>query len=776
MDWTQAIGLMLAPSGACYAPSVGQLDQGRRVFQSPETYRMYHLLAHSDEKDRFYRIQRGDLSNEGEAEFIRLDEAQFLRTARQACIEAYYHVLTADEDLQKILLDTGTLPITYQGGFRPYVLDASRQNGYGYDIVGKALMHLRTVWHRKPRPSRKDATASPIDAQDPTSVGLIVLCIAECWTLLTHAQDDLTRFLGRSAFEILNVLRVPYDEALLRKWQARLSAAGGLIDLDGLTPEQVRVLVENEIVYPGNLAGFLRKQGIGRYLTALRAALHRRLWHLVAKDVLAVHYPTIPASQHDAYIAANSPPDVIERQGKALVDLFLAGKWIIPSAEEQQIVSDTLRILKSTDFVRDALFYVPRIYILQHLGEPIRFLALFDFVDYDDMADALSPSYVRNLVIEGRSFPTVLHYILFRTLSNYFPSTETERLYKASTTAQDGAPLTVFDNAMERQFQKLLDDRRRELLYEGIVERIRGNPVFLALTFYTSPPAPPRDADAHSPITDADAALRRIEDTKAMQFPALTQFLRTCSEHRVDLRIVEIILEFWIAVWPRILAWSRFTRLVFPTRIRRSDALFTLFFRVFYKDDLTILRELLPSPIPPKTAILTEALVTYLCALNPAEGRTLGVSTVLRQHVAAYVSATLECPLDALPLTFVCRDPVEPIPAVPSSGSMPLGVFYDHLDTLLHAYTVASIDLGVPWDDRILLYIQYFILGHQTSTQLLPEKRTLVIRNKMSQVALRPSLWVSPEIMERFDFLRDLPDLIPHPEKTLLQISHLYAG
>lgn len=774
MDWTQAIGLMLAPSGACYAPSVGQLDEGRRVFQSPETYRMYHLLAHSAEKDRFYRVQRGDISNEGEAEFIRLDEAQFLRTARQACIEAYYHVLTEDEDLRKILLDTGTLPITYQGGFRPYVLDASQQNGYGYDIVGKTLIHLRTVWQRKPRPTRKDVLASPIDSQDPSSIGLIVLCIAECWTLLTHAQDDLTRFLGRSAFEILNVLRVSYDEALLRKWHSRLMTAGGLSDLDGLAPEQIRLLVENEIVYPGNLAGFLRKQGIRRYLTALRAALHRRLWHIVAQEVLAIHYPAIPPAQHDAYIAANSPPEIIDRQGKTLVDLFLAGKWIIPSTEEQQIVSETLRILKSTDFVRDALFYVPRLYILQHLGEPIRFLALFDFVDYEDMADALSPSYVRNLVINGRLFPTVLHYILFRTLSNYFPHSETDRLYKASTT-RDGSPLTVYNNTMQQQFQSLLDERRRELLYDGIVERIRGNPVFLALTFYTSPPALPTDKDVQ--LTDADVALRRIEDTKTIEFPELTQFLRTCYEHEVDLRIVEVILEFWIAVWPKILAWSRFSRLVFPTRVRRSEVSFRLFFQVFYKDDLTVLHDLLPDPTPPRAAVLTDTLVAYLCSLNPTEGRALGVSTVLRGHVAAYVTAALEYPIGGLPLTFVCRDPIDPLPAASSSpASIPLGTFYDELHTFLHAYTTASINLDVPWDDRILLYMQYFILGHQTSTQLLPEKRTLVIRNKMSQVALRPSLWVSPQIMERFAFLRDLPDLISRPEKTLLQISHLYTG
>jgi len=130
LDFVQMAGLLLAPSDGCYGAPVGQIEYEGRVYQSPEAFMMAFLIEDRETRDRFYREQLQGVGSL-EAVFTRSDEEQFIRTATTACIEAYHYIFEKDPDLLGILSETDGMPIYYHGGFRPYVLNMSNEDGYG---------------------------------------------------------------------------------------------------------------------------------------------------------------------------------------------------------------------------------------------------------------------------------------------------------------------------------------------------------------------------------------------------------------------------------------------------------------------------------------------------------------------------------------------------------------------------------------------------------------------------------------------------------------------
>lgn len=785
MNFSQMTALMLAPARACYAGVTGQIDWKKRVYQSPEAYMMNFMLHDPVSRDRFYRHQSESVHHHTmDLQFLRMDERQCLETARNACIEAYGMVFDQNKDVLGLLLETANTPIWYHGGFRPYLLDISGQNGYGYDVVGKSLMHIRSVYNKKKHPSRKDLFMSPVDTIDALFVGLIVLCLCTCWNLLIHGQDDLTRFMGKSAFEILETLQVVYDDRILRTYRGRLFHSSPLGNAEGLTMADLQAITENEIIYPGNLAGFLRKRGIERYTESVRASLYSKLWGVLAHRVLSDKYPTIPVAHYGAYIGTNTPSDLIMKMGPTLVRLFLDGKLVVSDPSDHQSIVEIIRILDSPDFIKDAIFFVPRLYVLQSLDAAMKQFVIFDYVDYDDMADCLSPSYERNLVIQDLTFPTVLHYIYFKLLCLYFPKDQHHDLYKRSMMSGDGKhPISVHNGEMADRFTRIIQERRLSLLREGLELRIKCNPIFLSLLYYTKEDIPhtlgsinPSSGGGSDTLTDGAKVVIDLDLVKDTQFPFLSDFFRVCKRNNLALPVVETVFQFWLAVWPRLIAWGHFSRLVYPALAKKQERALEVFFEVFYHNDLLLIHRLVPETTPQSIEI-AHALVMYLCDLaggggGGADTRLYDQSTVLREFISRYITALSVVPENDLPKTFVCRPVIDT-----SKSSQHQDNFFPELAHLAKHFVNACATNNMIWDDRILLFMEYFIMGRQIRTQLLPLRRTVTIKMPKKDIVIKSDLtlspWISQTSLELFKFMGNHPEVVPDPDTTLIHISHM---
>lgn len=793
MDYTDMARMLLASSRDCYALPVGRIDSRKRAYQSPETYMMSLLLREdSSARDRFYRYQSESSSTDCEMEFFRLDESQFFWTAWEACTEAYAHVLRTHEDVRTLLIDSQHLPIYYYGGFRSMVLDVSVTNGFGYNIVGHCLMNLRTVLRKRRVPTHKNVRASILESQDTLMIGLVMLGVVHCWNRLVHGQDDLSRFLGKSVFEILSLLGVTYNDETLRKYRAQLSSPDAVRGLEGLDRDDLESIVESEFLHPGNLVGFLRKRGISLYLQSLEQAVYWRLWDFVAQQLLRDDYPDVPPDQYALYIRHNSPPDTVVAKGPLLLAKFLAGKLRVTDPDEHASLTETIRVLRSPDYLRDALFFVPRVYIIQNLGTPFQKLSLYDYVDFDDLTDTLSPCYPYNLVLEEKTFPTILHYIYYKTLSSYFPKKLHAQLYEQSMFDSEHEFLPSVGKPLAERFNELVHQRRIDLLYEGLVLRVRCNPVFFTLLYATK--QSPDDLHPKEIVpegkTDGERAVYRLLQSRTTEFPELSRVCEMLNHYEeggtpLTLPQIELILRFWIAVWTLLLDWIHTVRIVVPAFVRPTlaggDAILHIFFALFYPDTLSLLygttveEDSNNNDIPPAIETVASALVEYLSSALGTGGHYLRRSTVLRRYIASYITAVRLYPSDDIPKTFVCPSAARPIDG---STTLTHAAFLASLATLLRAFIRAHDSFSIPWDDRFLLFFQYVITGKQYSTQLLPHKRILVIPNRgkkdiLIKSQLQLSAWTPPDLLDRFSFLEDHPLIFLHPRATLIQISHL---
>jgi hypothetical protein len=265
--------------------------------------------------------------------------------------------------------------------------------------------------------------------------------------------------------------------------------------------------------------------------------------------------------------------------------------------------------------------------------------------------------------------------------------------------------------------------------------------------------------------------LNHVKDTR---FPFLSDFFRVCKQNEFTLPVVETIFQFWLAVWPRLLAWGHFVRLVYPALARTPERMLQVFFQVFYHDDLMLIHRLVPETTPQSDEI-AYALVMYLCDLaSGVETRPYDQSTTLREFISRYITALSVIPENDLPKTFVCRQPVVVDPRPISSQQTE---FFPKLANLAKHFVIACASNEMIWDDRVLLFIDYFIRGQQLRTQLLPLKRTVTIKMPKKDIVIRSDLtlspWVPQKTLDLFAFIHNHPEIIPDPETTLVHISHM---
>ena len=566
-------------------------------YQDPMLYMNESLLPNDLDRLR-WRTYAQKNPVEAASVFYTMDENNFLHTAREAILSAYTKIFEFSPETSKILLNSAPSSIEYYGGYRNYALNIYGDDAYGFNIVGKTLELLRAVLLKKKNvPGGKKMMMTAVQKgfqqfETPEMIGLLLLTITVCWNRLITGVDDLRVFFGKSVFEIVMMLGLQYSSNVLFSLYHRYESGLLLRELPHLDKTVLQNLVEQELMYPGNLVGFLRKHGFHHYYLAVRQNVYRTLWMSVGRRLMKNRYNHIPEDKWSLFLSENTRPELLEEKGPSLVQAFLRGKIEVEDVQMTQ----KIEFLHQPNLHQDALYFVPRVYSLHSTNASLK---LFDYIDYEDALDRLSPSYVwnkkkgggYNLVMEhGLEFPTVLHYIYFKTTAVYFPqdTASLQSLYKRIMfSSSPDTFVEVLNDTMKQRFEETVHQRRRELLREGIVKRIESNPVLMMpVTYFGIENNIHLDNDKlfTKLLPDDHAVVLTLCDERENIFPELdTVFTRFHQAEHSSIHMTtqetQLVFRVWTALYTKLLTWVQFVDSVIKKPVEAGWI--ELFFRVF---------------------------------------------------------------------------------------------------------------------------------------------------------------------------------------------------
>lgn len=507
---------LTAPSWCMHGRMSGACIKDDMTFDSPGRLVMHEMIRSKTGKARIL-AQPGDPSEL----FHRLDEAQFYKAACDAAHHAYSLIIEEHPDVQEILADTGSSPIYYiGGGFRRLILDMTHHDGYGFNIIGKTLQSLRD------RKTRRSLYLT----------GSILTAMMAMWGLLKTARDDLMGMLGKSVFEILASLGIKNDKSMAESIGRSFRAHIAISSLSPMTWDDISDIIDMEIAYPGNLAGFLRKHGITLYLDACHMIVARILLMIVGEKI--VQKKEGCSAEEAARIAsASTPPNALTTVPRPIVDklmrMYADGRLFVRSPPKN-LIDMFPKLMESENIRRDALAFVPRVYVLQQLAGALNPVFVFDYLDKDDPVDSLSPAYAWDLNINGRLFPTVLHYIYFKALALYYP--EDDDLYHS---AMFPTSRMIGSNELSERFNDLVSRRRRSHYYEAVALRLRDNPALVPIAM-----GPDEDGEIGAMISATSGSL----------FPLLHALVNHFGNFLEPEQISRMIVV-WSRVWAAYTAW-----------------------------------------------------------------------------------------------------------------------------------------------------------------------------------------------------------------------------
>lgn len=570
-------------------------------YQDPLLYMNESLLPNDLDRLR-WRTYAQKNPVEAASVFYVMDEANFLHTARGAIFDAYTKIFEFSPETLKILLNSAPSSIEYHGGYRNYALNIYGDDAYGFNVVGKTLELLRAVLLKKKNvPGGKKMMMTAVQKgfqqfETPEMIGLLLLTITVCWNRLITGVDDLRVFFGKSVFEIVMMLGLQYSSNVLFSLYHRYDSGLLLRECPHLNKTEIQNLVEQELMYPGNLVGFLRKHGFHHYYLAVRQNVYRTLWMSVGRRLMKNRYDHIPEDKWGLFLSENTRPELLEEKGPALVQAFLQGKIEVEDVQMTQ----KIEFLHQPNLHQDALYFVPRVYSLHSTNASLK---LFDYIDYEDALDQLSPSYVwkkKNenkkgggypLVMEhGLEFPTVLHYVYFKTTAMYFPqdAASLKSLYqRIMFSSSPDSFVEVLNDTMKQRFEETVHQRRRELLREGIVKRIESNPVLMMpVTYFGIENNIHLDDDKlfTKQLPEDQAVVLTLCDDRETLFPELdTVFTRFHQAEHSSIHMTseetQLVFRVWTALYTKLLTWVQFVDSVIKKPV--DAGWIELFFTVF---------------------------------------------------------------------------------------------------------------------------------------------------------------------------------------------------
>lgn len=698
---------LTAPSWCMHGRMSGAFLRDDMTFDSPGRMVMHDMIRSQNGRARIL-AQPGDPSEL----FHRLDEAQFYKAACDAAHHAYSLIIEEHPDVREILVDTGSSPIYYIGsGFRRLILDMTHQDGYGFNIIGKTLQSLRD--HGRTRRSLY-------------LTGSILTAMMAMWGLLKTARDDLMGMLGRSVFEIMASLGIKNDKSMAESIGRSFRAHIAISSLSPMTWDDISNVIDMEIAHPGNLAGFLRKHGITLYLDACHTIVARTLLMIVGAKI--VQKKEGCSAEEAARIASASiPPDALTTVPRHTVDklmrMYAEGKLFVRSPP-RSLIDMFPKLMESENIRRDAVAFVPRVYVLQQLAGALNPVFVFDYLDKDDPVDSLSPAYTWDLNINGRLFPTVLHYIYFKALALYYP--EDDALYHTAMFPAPDNNRMIPSNELSERFNDLISRRRRSHYYEAVALRLRDNPALVPIAM-----GPDQNDEVGAMISATSDTL----------FPLLHALVNHFGNFLEPEQISRMIVV-WSRVWAAYTAW-------FSSFGEPPDM--DLWFSVLFPDIHTI-----------RTKVKGLSDTTPLFdLLNGSSTIRAPINAALLAHASSYARC--------LRITSSGVDSwVVPGCDIHASSSSTVQYPTHIIDSIVRLYE----GMGDRWQDTMIIHALDVITGKNVRSQLFPRVRTVVInmntdpKKKDKLVKIKTPLRFSP------GFPRDvLPTILPDP--VAVQLSQM---
>ena len=775
----------------------GVFESRKKVFSTPGLFMMYSMLEKSPvQRDRLMAAGPMLTSEEREQMFYRMDEAQALYTARDAIQKAYDALFKQRPDLLKALKETGSQTIMYRGGFRPFFLDLSDENGYGYNLVGRTLQGIRMA-------GKVSAFRGFTGFEDELTIGLVVLTIRICWEKLVTGSDNLVGLLGKSAFEILHLYGTQYSEATLKCMTSSFRAKTLSFSSGRIGPTQLEDLVELEFAYPGNLAGFLRKHGVHLYMDAIRDRVYRTLWLELGDRVMAKQHPEVDVSERRKSILASTDPSVLHTAGPNLVRAFTNGKLILPDPERSQEISTFIEIMWDNRIIQDAVFFVPRFYPLQNVSSS--FYTVFDFFDVDDEIDRLSPSFPNHLVLDhGLRFTNILQYVFFKMVASYYPqdSSSLHKLYEEMI--KDNASNLSTTDLMQTFFEEKIHERKRTLLLQGAQLRLECNPILVQpVTFFgLTNQLNVTDLLDHT-VSDAEAVVLHLCDQREKIFPDLdvlfTTFHKACHANiSFNAEDTQILFRTWMVVYQKLLTWCRILQKIYPrfSSSTTSINMVDLFFETFYPEFVLFRKKIAPivktfATFPGEffavdisfhSQEITSTLATFL--LHHTEHSSRPLMTRLQDQWSVYMDAHLKALCVYKQWSHTSSLDVPPLLACPSPNvilggeSVNTNAPIPHQEDLNSTATRMAKMLRVlwdafrksetqEWDDRLLLLVAWMIAGRPVNDRLLSIKRYII--EKKSLKIRKPTKFHNPETGE--DTVVLVPTTVVKKKKIEVDLS-----
>jgi len=232
-------------------------------------------------------------------------------------------------------------------------------------------------------------------------------------------------------------------------------------------------LLLKEILYPGNLVGFIRKEYIDQLNPAIGVRIRNILFFSFLAQVVARSYPAISGDWVDRIILRESKkfsPDEFHKITDSLYHLFFAGKFTL--AEE-----DTHRILLleknrvSLEQIEEARQFIPGF----HPSTPPTSVQI---IESGSVLDPLAPS---RLHIHKLLFTDAFQYIYFSLYKEYGNFSNAEAyplLFQEQTLLPGNHPL------LQARLAQVIETRRYQLTEQALRRKFETYPQVREILYY----------------------------------------------------------------------------------------------------------------------------------------------------------------------------------------------------------------------------------------------------------------------------------------------------
>lgn len=229
-------------------------------------------------------------------------------------------------------------------------------------------------------------------------------------------------------------------------------------------------LIKNEILYPNNIVGFIRKQKISQLNPNIGSKIQKILFASFLEQVVRKHYPQVQGSFIPMAVYRESGKFSMEEYQQItnhLYHLFFQDKFKVSPEDEFKIrFFEAQR--RTLDQIQEALRFVP-----SHVIRP-------ETVDVqtDPLLDPMSAGGIKT---DGRTFEDLFQYIYFH-LFQYYGDLKPEQAYAE---LKENGKLVNGDNPLlGERLNFLVQTRRRRLLEDALTLKFNTYPQVQEMLLY----------------------------------------------------------------------------------------------------------------------------------------------------------------------------------------------------------------------------------------------------------------------------------------------------